>query len=97
MIKSMMCEAKEIGERLGVTFPVDADRRINGATEVGDHKTSSLQDLEAGKAIELDALLGVVCELGELTGVKTPTCDVVYSFGVPKGLVGRKLPVSPAL
>ena len=80
VIKSMMCEAKEIGERLGVTFPVDADRRINGATEVGDHKTSSLQDLEAGKAIELDALLGVVCELGELTGVKTPTCDVVYSL-----------------
>tara|TARA_B100001123_G_scaffold71806_1_gene80588 strand:- start:360 stop:1349 length:990 start_codon:yes stop_codon:yes gene_type:complete len=80
VIKSMMCEAKEIGERLGVTFPVEADRRINGATEVGNHKTSSLQDLEAGKAIELDALLGVVCELGELTGVKTPTCDIVYSL-----------------
>ena len=80
VIKSMMCEAKEIGERLGVNFPVDVDRRINGATEVGDHKTSSLQDLEVGKAVELDALLGVVCELGELTGVETPTCDIVYSL-----------------
>jgi len=47
---------------------------------VGDHKTSTLQDLEAGKAIELDALLGVVCELGELTGVKTPTCNTINAL-----------------
>lgn len=80
VVREMMVEAREVGKSLGVNFPVDVDRRIAGATDVGDHKTSTLQDLEAGKAIELDALLGVICELGELTGVKTPTCNTINAL-----------------
>ena len=80
VVRKMMTEARQIGECLGVNFPVDVEKRIDGATAVGDHKTSSLQDLEAGKEIELDALLGVVCELGELTGIKTPTCDMIHAL-----------------
>jgi 2-dehydropantoate 2-reductase len=93
VVREMMIEAQEVGESLGISFPVDVDRRIVGATDVGDHKTSSLQDLEAGKEIELDALLGVVCELGELAGVKTPTCNMINALaGQRAALVGSYQP-----
>ncbi len=80
LVRDMMIEAQNIGEQLGITFPVDVDRRINGAVEVGAHKTSTLQDFEAGKPIEIDALLGAVCELGRLVGVETPTMNLVWSL-----------------
>jgi 2-dehydropantoate 2-reductase len=78
--RSMMVEAQEIAERLRVKFPIDIDARIQGAEAVGAHKTSMLQDLEAGREMELDALVGVVAELGRLVGVATPIIDSVYAL-----------------
>jgi 2-dehydropantoate 2-reductase len=76
----MMVEAQAIGEKLGVRFAVGVDRRIDGAGEVGAHKTSMLQDLERGRPMEIDALVGTVAELGRLTGIATPTIDAVLAL-----------------
>jgi len=75
----MMREAQEIGEKLGVRFPVSLEKRIAGAEAVGKHKTSMLQDVEAGRPLELDALVGSVLELGRLTGVPTPNLSAVHA------------------
>ena len=76
---AMMREAEAIANTLGVTFRVGIDRRIAGAEKVGAHKTSMLQDLEQGKPLELDALVGSVVELGRLTNTPTPHIDAVYA------------------
>ena len=78
--KSMMLEAQAIGEKLGVRFGVDVEKRINGAAAVGAHRTSMLQDLEAGRMMEINALLGAVKELGQLVGVATPVIDLVLTL-----------------
>ena len=78
--KAMMLEAQLIAERLGVRFRVDVERRINGAGAVGAHKTSMLQDLERSRPMEIDPLVTVVQELGQLTGVPTPTIDTVLAL-----------------
>ncbi|MBI3453953.1 MAG: 2-dehydropantoate 2-reductase [Rhodospirillales bacterium] len=78
--RAMMLEAKAIGDRLGVHFRVDVERRIDGAGKVGAHKTSMLQDLERGRPMEIDALVGVVQELGRLVKVPTPTLDIVLAL-----------------
>jgi 2-dehydropantoate 2-reductase len=78
--KAMMLEGQAIAERLGVKFRVDVERRINGAGAVGAHKTSMLQDLERGRAMEIDPLVAVVQELGRLTGIPTPTIDTVLAL-----------------
>jgi 2-dehydropantoate 2-reductase len=80
VIKSMMLEAQEIGEKLGVRFPVDVERRIEGGKAVGAHKTSMLQDLERGRPMEIDALVSAVQELGRLVAVPTPTIDTVLAL-----------------
>jgi 2-dehydropantoate 2-reductase len=77
---AMMTEAQAIGEKLGVEFKVSLDKRIAGAQAVGGHKTSMLQDVEHGRAIELAALVGAVIELGRITGVPTPTIDAVHAL-----------------
>ena len=74
----MMREAQAVAEKLGITFRVPLEKRIEGAAKVGHHKTSMLQDVEAGRSIEIDALVGAVVELGELTNVPTPTIRAVY-------------------
>jgi 2-dehydropantoate 2-reductase len=76
----MMTEAQQVAEKLGASFRVSLERRIDGAEAVGKHKTSMLQDLEAGKALEIDGMLGVVIELGEQTGVATPAMNTVYAL-----------------
>jgi 2-dehydropantoate 2-reductase len=76
----MMREAQAIGEKLGVTFRVPLDKRIAGAEKVGKHKTSTLQDVEAGRSVEVDALIGSVIELGELTGMPTPAIRAVHAL-----------------
>ena len=76
----MMLEAQAIGERLGVRFGMDVDRRIAGAAAVGAHKTSMLQDLERGRPLELDALLTAVQEMGRLVETVTPTIDIVLAL-----------------
>ena len=76
---AMMTEAQAVGERLGAGFRVPMDRRIAGAESVGKHKTSMLQDVEAGKPLEIDGMLGVVIELAEMTGVAVPTLRALYA------------------
>lgn len=76
----MMLEAQTIANKLGITFRVDIERRIAGAEKVGPHKTSMLQDVEAGRPIELEALVGSVIELGRLTKTPTPHIDTVYAL-----------------
>jgi 2-dehydropantoate 2-reductase len=77
---TMMTEAQAVAEKLGIRFRVPLERRIAGAEKVGHHKTSMLQDVEAGKAPELEALLGSVVELGQLTHTPTPHIDSVYAL-----------------
>ena len=76
---AMMREAEQVANKLGVTFRVGIDKRIAGAEKVGAHKTSMLQDVEAGKPLEHEALVGAVAELGRMTGVPTPHIDAVYA------------------
>ncbi|NRB03314.1 MAG: 2-dehydropantoate 2-reductase [Rhodobacteraceae bacterium] len=78
--RGMMVEAQEIAEKLGVKFPIDVDRRIDGGAAVGAHRTSMLQDLDAGRPMEIDALVGSVQELGRLTETPTPTIDTVLAL-----------------
>ncbi|MEO0359652.1 MAG: 2-dehydropantoate 2-reductase [Pseudomonadota bacterium] len=78
--RAMMVEAQAIAEKLGVKFPIDVDRRIDGGAAVGAHRTSMLQDLDAGRPMEIDALVASVQELGRLTDTPTPTIDVVLGL-----------------
>jgi len=77
---SMMREAQAIAGKLGIEFRVSLEKRIAGAEKVGKHKTSMLQDIEAGRAPEIDALVGSVVELGRLTDTPTPHIDTVYAL-----------------
>lgn len=76
----MMAEAQTVAGKLGVTFRVSIDKRIAGAARVGHHKTSMLQDVEAGRTLEIDALLGSVVELAQLTDTPIPCIDTVYAL-----------------
>jgi len=78
--KGMMLEAQEIAEKLGVKFPIDVERRIDGGAAVGAHRTSMLQDLDQGRPMEIDTLVTSVQELGRLTGTPTPTIDTVLAL-----------------
>ena len=78
--RGMMVEAQEIAEKLGVKFPIDVDRRIDGGAAVGAHRTSMLQDLDQGRPMEIDALVGSVQELGRVTNTPTPTIDTVLAL-----------------
>jgi 2-dehydropantoate 2-reductase len=78
--RGMMLEAQAIAEKLGVRFPIDVDARIAGAADVGEHKPSTLVDLERGRPMEIDPLLGAVVEMGKLVGLPTPICEVVLGL-----------------
>ncbi len=84
----MMTEAQGVAEALGVRFKITLEQRIAGAEAVGAHKTSMLQDVEHGRALELEALVGSVVELGRITGQPTPTIEAVYAA---TSLLGRSL------
>jgi 2-dehydropantoate 2-reductase len=77
---AMMTEAQTIANKLGITFRVPLEKRIAGAEKVGKHKTSMLQDVEAGREPEIDALVGSVVELGRLTNTSTPHIDTVHAL-----------------
>ncbi len=79
LIAAMMAEGQAVAERLGISFGITIDQRIAGAEQVGAHKTSMLQDIEAGRATEVDALVGAVAELGRLVDVPTPHIDAIYA------------------
>jgi 2-dehydropantoate 2-reductase len=76
----MMQEAQTVATKLGVSFRVGIDKRIAGAEKVGEHKTSMLQDVEAGRPLELEALIGAVVEMGRLTQTPTPHIDAGYAL-----------------
>jgi 2-dehydropantoate 2-reductase len=80
LCRSMMTEAQAVAETLGVKFAISLEKRLDGAVEVGVHKTSMLQDLERGRPMEIDALLGAVVELGALTGNAMPICETVLAL-----------------
>jgi 2-dehydropantoate 2-reductase len=87
----MMAEAETIAEKLGVAMRISIERRIAGAEKVGAHKTSMLVDIEHGRPIEIDALMGAVIELGELTQTPTPHIGALYACA---SLLARTLAVS---
>jgi len=76
---TMMGEAQRVAEALGVLFKLTLEQRLAGGEAVGAHKTSMLQDVEHGRALELEALVGAVVELGRITAVPTPTNDAIYA------------------
>ncbi|GIW53273.1 MAG: 2-dehydropantoate 2-reductase [Gemmatimonadales bacterium] len=80
LVGRMMEEARLVAEKLGVRIPFTVEQRIAGAEAVGEHKTSMLQDLEAGRSLEVEALVGAVAELGRLTETPTPHIDAVYAL-----------------
>ncbi|MDJ0694530.1 2-dehydropantoate 2-reductase [Mastigocoleus sp. MO_188.B34] len=79
LARNMMLEGQVIAEKLGVKFSISLEQRIEGASSVGAHKTSMLQDIEAGRPTEIDALLGAVIELGKLTDTRTPHLNSIYA------------------
>jgi ketopantoate reductase len=76
---AMMAEAQAIGEKLGATFRHTIEKRIEGARSVGKHKTSMLQDVEAGRSLETEALVGAILEMGQLVEVPAPSIEAVYA------------------
>jgi 2-dehydropantoate 2-reductase len=77
---AMMTEAQAIAAKLGITFRHTIEQRVEGAEKVGEHKTSMLQDLEAGKPLENEALIGAILEMGRLTDTPTPVIESVYAL-----------------
>jgi 2-dehydropantoate 2-reductase len=79
LVRKIMEETEAVGAKLGFELPITIDQRIAGAEKVGEHKTSMLQDLEAGRPIELEAIVGAVVELGERLNVPMPHTRAVYA------------------
>lgn len=76
----MMREAQQVAEHLGASFRLPLEKRIEGAEKVGKHKTSMLQDVEAGRPLEIDAIISAVVEFGALTGIETPAINAVHAL-----------------
>ena len=79
LVRSIMADVQAVAAKLGIELPVSIDQRIAGAEKVGEHKTSMLQDLEAGRPLELEAVVGAVVEIGERLGVAMPHTKSVYA------------------
>jgi len=79
LVREVMTETEAVAARLGIELPISIDQRMAGAEKVGEHKTSMLQDLEAGRPMELEAVAGAVVELGEKLGVPMPATRTVYA------------------
>ena len=80
LVRTMMLEGQAVAEGLGARLALGVDKRIEGAAEVGRHRTSMLQDLELGRPLEIEALLGAVVELAGWVGVDTPTCRFILAL-----------------
>jgi 2-dehydropantoate 2-reductase len=79
LVREVMTETEAVAAKLGIELPISIEQRMAGAEKVGAHKTSMLQDLEAGRPMELEAVVGAVIELGERLGVSMPATRAVYS------------------
>jgi len=89
VVRSIMTEVEAVANRLGIELPISIDQRIAGAEKVGEHKTSMLQDLEAGRPMELEPVVGAVVELGEKLGIAMPHTRTVYACTRLLGAAGR--------
>jgi 2-dehydropantoate 2-reductase len=78
-IREIMSETEAVAGKLGIELPIAIDQRMAGAEKVGAHKTSMLQDFEAGRPMELEAVVGAVVELGQKLGVPMPATQAVYA------------------
>ena len=78
IVRTIMTETEAVAARLGIELPISIDQRMAGAERVGAHKTSMLQDYEAGRPMELEAVVGAVVELGDKVGVPMPATKAVY-------------------
>jgi 2-dehydropantoate 2-reductase len=79
LVRAIMAETECVARKLGIDIPVTIEQRIAGAEKVGEHKTSMLQDLEAGRPLELEAIAGAALEVGERLGVAMPHTRAVYA------------------
>jgi 2-dehydropantoate 2-reductase len=79
LVRDIMREVEAVATRLGMELPVSMEQRMAGAEKVGEHKTSMLQDLEAGRPLELDALVGAVLEIGQRLSIPMPHTQAVYA------------------
>ena len=77
--KAMMAEADSVATALGIDIPISIDQRFSGAQKVGDHKTSMLQDLEIGRRLEIDSVMGAVLEIGAKLDIPMPYTNAIYS------------------
>lgn len=93
--RAMMEEAEVVARKFGADFRVDIERRISRAAKVGAHRTSMLQDLEKGRALEIDALVTAVQEMGRMAGVETPAIDAVLALVQQLGRTQGLYPVFP--
>ncbi|MBV9783929.1 MAG: 2-dehydropantoate 2-reductase [Acidisphaera sp.] len=87
-VRAMMLEGRAVAERLGIRFALTVDKRIEGAEEVGRHRTSMLQDLERGRPLEIEALLGAVVEIAEWVDVDVPISRVVLALVRQRAAIG---------
>jgi len=92
VIRRMMVEAEAVGAALGVKFGVDIETRIGWAADIGEHRTSMLQDLELGRPMEIDALVSAVAEMGDLVGVDTPFIDAVLALVIQRARIAGCYP-----
>lgn len=92
VIRRMMTEAEAVGRALGVQFPVDVETRIGWAADVGEHRTSMLQDLELRRPMEIDALVTAVAEMGDLAGIDTPFIDTVLALVIQRARIAGCYP-----
>jgi 2-dehydropantoate 2-reductase len=79
LARNIMAEVEAVAAKLGIELPISIEKRMAGAEKVGEHKTSMLQDLEAGRPMELEAVAGAVLEIGERLGVSMPCTQAVYA------------------
>jgi len=79
VVRNIMTEVEAVASKLGIAMPISIGQRIAGAEKVGEHKTSMLQDLEAGRPMELEAVVGAVVELGDRFGIPMPHTRTVYA------------------
>jgi 2-dehydropantoate 2-reductase len=96
LLRAIFTECAEVAGRLGISFPVSLDRRLEAGLAVGDHKTSMLQDLEAGKRLEIDCMTGAIVELAGRLGIDVPHISAVHACAKLLGQLRPQPPATPS-
>jgi 2-dehydropantoate 2-reductase len=94
LLRAVFGECAQVAGRLGISFPVSLDRRLEAGLAVGDHRTSMLQDIQAGKRLELDCMTGAVIELADRVGVQVPHVRTVHACAALLDRLNRGLGAS---